>query len=155
MPIYYADTSILVKQHITELGTKWFQAVVALPTTLIVTAELSIVEGCSGLNRRRREGQIDAGNYSALMNDFLHFCRFRYKLVELSAAVLNLACIMIERYPLRSHDAIQLASALGVNQHLVAGQAQALTFLAADNRLLNAAAGEGLQIFNPALSGQV
>ena len=56
MADYYADSSALVKQHVYEPGTDWFQAL-AEPTAgnLIITARVSMVEVYSALNRRLRE----------------------------------------------------------------------------------------------------
>ena len=65
--------------------------------------------------------------------------------VELGAEILSLARGLIQRHALRAFDAIHLASALG----LQAATNEAVTFVAADQRLLQAAAGERLATVNP------
>jgi predicted nucleic acid-binding protein len=63
--------------------------------------------------------------------------------------VVERACQLLERYALRAYDAIQLASALIANQALVAAGLGMATFLSADQRLLQAAAAEGLNTDDP------
>ncbi len=56
MTDYYVDSSVLVKRHIYEPGTAWFQSLVRSPYKhLIITSEISLVEIYSALNRRLRE----------------------------------------------------------------------------------------------------
>jgi hypothetical protein len=62
---------------------------------------------------------------------------------------VDLSCDLLERHPLRASDAIHLATALTSNQLLSNGDLPALTFLCADDRLLDAAMAEGLGVDNP------
>jgi len=54
--IYYSDSSVLIKRHVHEIGSLWFQNI-ADPKSgnVIITATLSVVEVISALNRRKRE----------------------------------------------------------------------------------------------------
>jgi hypothetical protein len=150
MPDYYADSSVVVKRHVHEVGSNWFQAL-ADPATgnVIITAHLSIVEVISALNRRVREANVSQPDYDDLVADVLHTCATDYVLVELTAVVVAQARRLLERYPLRAYDAVQLASALVTQQTLIDAGFAALTFLAADDRLLAAARAEGLAVDNP------
>jgi predicted nucleic acid-binding protein len=65
--------------------------------------------------------------------------------VELGSEILSAARGLIDRHALRGFDAIHLASALG----LQAAANASVTFVAADHRLLRAAAQERLAIVNP------
>jgi hypothetical protein len=67
----------------------------------------------------------------------------------LSQTFCLFARLLLEHHPLRTYDALHLASALLVNDQLVAVGLPPLTFLAADNRLLTAATLEGLTVDNP------
>jgi hypothetical protein len=53
--------------------------------------------------------------------------------------------VLLNRYPLRTLDAIQLASA----QHAAAVLEESITFVTSDKTLLSAAGGEGLVIDDP------
>jgi predicted nucleic acid-binding protein len=64
-------------------------------------------------------------------------------------AVIDLACRLLERYPLRAYDATQLATALGAQAFLAEKKYPSLTFLSGDERLNDAARAEGLAVDNP------
>lgn len=70
-------------------------------------------------------------------------------MVELTAIVIERARRLLESYPLRAYDAIQLASALLVNETLLSAALPPLVFLTADERLLITAQTEGLTADNP------
>lgn len=151
MPVFYADSSALVKRHLPERGSAWFRTLTAAGAgNRIETARLSLVEVISAFNRRVREGTLPAADYIAVRDDFLARCRRRnYRLVPLTAALLGRTRILLERHPLRTYDALHLASALEVSGRLGRAGLPQLTFLAADGRLLAAATAEGLPTDNP------
>jgi predicted nucleic acid-binding protein len=64
--------------------------------------------------------------------------------VELTKALLILARDLMQRHPLRAFDAIHVASALSLKQEI----GEALTIIAADERLLQAAEAEQLLTVN-------
>jgi predicted nucleic acid-binding protein len=64
MATYYADTSVLVKRHVPEIGSAWVRALAnAAPPNVIITAQLSLVELYSALNRRVRAGTVTPPQY--------------------------------------------------------------------------------------------
>jgi len=149
---YYADSSVLVKRHVAELGTGWVQALTD-PTAghVVMTSRCSVVEVVSALSRRRREGSLSAAQYAQISADFAALCATDYQLVELTASVVDRAWRLLEQHALRAYDAVQLASAILADNVLQASGTPALMFLAADDRLLAAARLEGLAIDNPNL----
>ncbi len=150
MDDFYADSSVLVKRHISEVGSAWFRALAdpAIGTT-IITAQISIVEVISAFNRRVRDGTLARTDYARIQADFDALCGSEYRLVRTSTSVLDRARRLLEQHPLRAYDAVQLASALVANDALLAAAVPALTFLSADTRLLEAAAVEGLATDDP------
>jgi predicted nucleic acid-binding protein len=66
-----------------------------------------------------------------------------------AVAVVDLACVLLERHPLRAFDAIHLATALTAQQFLTREGYPALVFISADDRLIRAAGAEGLLTDNP------
>jgi predicted nucleic acid-binding protein len=150
MADYYADSSALVKRHVHERGTIWFQSLTGPAAgNTIATAQVSEVEVYSALNRRLRESHLSFPDYTQIADDFALICATEYKIIELTDAVIERSRLLLERHPLRAYDAIQLASALIANTTLQAAGFAPLTFLAADDRLLNAAQAEGLVTDNP------
>ena len=85
----------------------------------------------------------------ALVDPALSPMLVEYKIIPLNESIIDLACEMLERHPLRAYDAIHLGTALAINRLLVADRMSALTFLCADKRLLSAATAEGLAVDNP------
>ncbi len=99
----------------------------------------------SAFNRRNREKQLSDTDYA----DIAVICANEYQFVELTDAIIEQAKVLLEARPLRAYDAVQLASALSANDALQASGSPALIFLAADNRLLDAAQAAGLAVDNP------
>jgi predicted nucleic acid-binding protein len=147
---YYADSSVLVKRHVTEIGTTWFRGI-ADPAAgnVIMTARVSVIEMFSALNQRVREGTLDAGTYAGLAADVESVCTAEYRVIELSPQVAGRARVVLERHPLRAYDAVQLAAALSANDTLLTAGLPALIFLSADVRLLSAAPADGLAVDDP------
>jgi predicted nucleic acid-binding protein len=82
---YYADSSALVKRHISEIGSAWIeQEFDAAGGNRIITAKLSVAEVLSAMNRRRREANITATEYAKFSGGFLSFVETDYEMVELS-----------------------------------------------------------------------
>lgn len=150
MATFYADSSVLVKRHIPEIGTSWIEALThPAAQNLFITTRVSIVEVMSALNRRQREGTLTPPQYARIAADFEALCATEYQLVELTEVVTNRARHLLEHHPLRAYDAVQLASALLADATLHTTGTAPLTFLAADDRLLLAAQQEGLMVDNP------
>ncbi len=152
MANYYADTSVLVKRHVPEIGSVWVQTLTAPATgNAIVTAYLSLVELYSALNRRVRENSISLSDYTNIGADLSVIFSSQYGIIPLIPIVVNDAKDLLERHPLRAYDAVQLASALYTRRSLQAAGRTAPIFLSADTRLLVAAQAEGLMTDNPNL----
>lgn len=147
---YYTDSSALVKRHIPETGSAWIeQEFDAASGNRVITAKLTVVEVLSAMNRRQREAGILAMEYAKFSGDFLAFVQSDYRIVELTDMILLEAQRLLENYPLRAGDAIQLASALLADAQLQSAKLPALIFLDSDARLLNTAQSEGLQTDDP------
>ncbi len=148
--LYYADSSSMLKRHVIEIGSNWIKnEFLSASNNTIYTSKLSIAEVLSALNRRRRESSISSAEYAAFSKDFLAVSKFQYEMIDLSDAVLLESQRLLENYPLRAGDAIQLASALLANAQFQSANLPALIFLASDVRLLSAAKDEGLQTDDP------
>lgn len=104
---YYADSSALVKRHISEIGSGWIEKEFDPASgNKITSAKLSIVEVFSAMNRRLRELSISGAEYTKFSNDFLSFVETEYEMIDLSDAVLLESQRLLGNYPLRAGDAI-------------------------------------------------
>lgn len=150
--IYYADSSVLAKRHVREIGSGWFNGLVSPKTgNTIVTSSLSIVEVLSALNRRMREAAIDHADYQQLANDFLFVAKNEYHVVDFTGPVISEARRVLEFHALRAGDAIQLASAILARRALMNATPTAPIFLASDVKLRHAADAEGFATDDPLL----
>jgi predicted nucleic acid-binding protein len=103
------------------------------------------VEGFSTFARLSRENRITSSSLIQLQAVFLLHFEQEYLVVPLNELVLALARQLVNRYPLRTLDAIQLASA----QQAVVILGEPMTFVSGDQRLLSAASSEGFGVDNP------
>jgi predicted nucleic acid-binding protein len=145
---YYLDTSAMFKQYVDEPGSTWLRAQVSSGTSL-VSSQLLIVEAVSALNRRVREGSLSSAEYQRVRDVFREDCRVTYQIVSPTTAIVDLACELLERHPLRGYDAIHLATALAVRQSLRRQGLPTLIFISADDSLNAAASAESLAVDNP------
>ncbi len=90
--------------------------------------------------------QID---YQKIAQDFENFCQTEYQIIEITEEITGKSRELLEKYPLRASDSIQLATALLTNENLKQANFSELIFLASDQRLLGSAKIENLQYDDP------
>lgn len=145
---YYLDTSAMLKRYVDEPGSVWLRARISSAASL-TSSQLLIVEMVSAFNRRVREGSLSLAEYRRVHDLVREDCRTTYQIVAPTTAIVDLACHLLERHPLRGYDAMHLATALTVQQSLQRRGLPSLTFLCADDRLNAAASAESLAVDNP------
>ena len=149
--VYYADTSVLAKRHLEEIGRTWVRLLTKpAANNTIFTAQISLVELYSALNRQLRKKSFNNLRYSRLSSVVSRIWNSQYLTVSTTAKVLEIARQFVEFHPLKAYDAVQLASAIRVRQTMPPGSPP-ITFLSADNQLLSAAVAEGFSTDNPNL----
>jgi len=144
----YLDTSAIVKYYVDESGSVWLRAQV-LAANLPISSQLLLVEAISAFNRRVREGALTPTEYQRLRDIFREDTHTLFGITPLQPAIVDSAGTLLERHPLRSYDAIHLATALAAQQSLQQHDLTPLIFLSADDRLNEAASAEGLTVDNP------
>lgn len=150
MAQYFLDTSALAKRYLSETGSQWVQQLCVAES--IAVSALVIVEISATLARRVREGSITAGERDGILR------RFRRHLGQMTAIdvdlrILNAAGSIVVQspstIPLRSLDAIHIASVQSLTSPLTTRGLGPLTFVSADTRLLAAAQWAGFTTDNP------
>jgi uncharacterized protein len=142
----FADTSALVKRYMPETGTMWTRKLISRNT--IFVAQVTAVEIMSAISRQYHDGAIDLSTLQAFRRQVTYHMQMQYRVVGMTNSILSRALGLHETHRLRAYDSVQLASALEVNHRAVA-IGETVAFLAADIRLLEAAAAEGLKTDNP------
>jgi hypothetical protein len=148
--VFYLDASALVKRYTVEVGSGWIVGL-CHPSTghPIATARITKAEAAAAFASKCRGGGLSPTHYTQALQDLEHDFKHEYSVVEIDQALVDLAVSLTQRHKLRGYDAVQLASALTLNGLLAQSQMSPLTFVAADNDLLQAAQGEGLATDNP------
>lgn len=146
---YYLDASALVKRYINEAGSDWIRTLLTSSESSFFAAHIVIVEVISAFTRRAREGILTPSEYQELREVFQVDCNQDCDIIIAAGDIIEVANRLLEQHPLRALDALHLATALVVNQWLIANHLPILTFLCADERLLAAATAEGLAVDNP------
>jgi predicted nucleic acid-binding protein len=146
---YFLDSSAVVKLYHTEVGSATIQKIFAEPESRILVSRLAVVEvrsAFAGKLRMRAITERDAR---------LSLARFKSDLVAglievfaLTEFHYGMAEQLIEKHRtrqrLRTLDSLQLAVALDLRE-----QGLIENFVAADKKLGEVAAAEGLSVLNP------
>jgi len=151
MSHFYLDASAVVKRYSQENGSDWVKALTDPPAGhTIILGEITLAEVAAALAAKHRapDGITQKERDDALAL-FLSHCDAEYELIALSRFIIDQAVSLTQNHKLRGYDAVQLATALAVNEALVAAGLPGLTFVAADHDLLAAANAEGLDAENP------
>ena len=150
MTTFYLDTSALIKRYVAEIGSEWMRALMS-PNQghFFLTSRITLVEFHSAIARRRREKRNQTAAYDVVLRAFSQHGAKEYEFVELTSSVIDHAKRLLDEYPLRAYDSIQLASAFISDQILIAQELPPLVFISADDRLDDAASGESLLVENP------
>lgn len=133
----YFDTSALIKRYVDEAGRH--QVLRLLRRHHCVTSALSPVEFRSALRRRVTDRTIDARRVPGILKR-LATDRDFWASIEVTGEVLQAAERLVATHPLRTLDAIHVASAEVFADRLAAE----LTFVSADARQTAVAAVLGM-----------
>lgn len=142
----YLDTSALVKLYIEETGTaRVLAAVDAAEGAQVIITDISRVESRSAIRRRERASDVSGTEANQILKQIERDVSSFFVVQPTSSALLEEALRLIDRYPLRAYDAVQLAGCLVVRDSL----SGPVTFVCADAQLCQAAEQEGLTTLNP------
>jgi uncharacterized protein len=150
LALYYLETSALVKLYVREPGTDRLLALMSRAHGhRFAVLTLSRVELHSAIRRREREGDLDPSSALRLLQRFSGHMETKFVKQVINESLLDLAIALLGRYPLRAYDAIQLAGCLIVGS---SSGKEGPTFVSSDQRLIDAAAMEGLPCLDPSVS---
>jgi predicted nucleic acid-binding protein len=148
---FYLDASALVKRYLAEVGSVWIARLSELSSGNSITiAEITQVEVAAALaGRHRASGGISRRERDGAVDLLARHCKHHYQLVATTPLILDRAIALTQQYRLRGYDAVQLATAVTVNEALIAAGFAGIVFITADHDLLAAARAEGLAADNP------
>ena len=136
--ITYFDTSSLLKFIIKEIGSEENLNIWNLSDEK-VCSQLTRTEMHSALMRKVREGSISASAMRTRL-DAMDKLFADVVLVGITSEVIDASCELVKELPLKSADAIHLATALMVRADL---------FSSSDKKLCAAASESGIAVTDP------
>ncbi len=149
----FLDTSIFVKVYFKEAGSEAVIARATAPNQVLAASVLSFAEVHSTMARKYREKQINSEELARLREKFEGDWEVLINAVELNQQTMAALPALLEAYPLKAADAIQLSAALWLKRNLEAGKYlranQVLEFGVSDRSLAESARKSGLVVFNP------
>ena len=146
----YFDSSAIVKRYLPETGTAWVISTVrGTPRDDLYLSQITGVEVVAAFARKRRNKEITHAVYTKAIRAFERHFRHRYSRLDVTLDVIKKAIKLAKTYPLRGHDAVQLASALILKDTLKKAGITDIIFVSADNVLCNVALAENLTVDNP------
>ncbi|MEJ2054956.1 MAG: type II toxin-antitoxin system VapC family toxin [Calditrichaceae bacterium] len=134
MNIYF-DSSAWTKRYILEQGTEEVESI-CFRAEKITLSILCVPEVVSAFTRLKREGRITPEQYNRLQKS-LYEDIVDVKLINIAMEAINQAVNMIQKFPLRTLNALHIACA---------GLSKTDLFVSADARQLTAAEGIGLEV---------
>lgn len=149
MALYYLETSALVKLYVFEPGTERLVSLTASSAGhRFAILALAQVEFRSAIRRQERGGEISPSEADSLIESFRKHSEGRFVVQPFTDSLLDVALALIDGYPLRGFDAMQLAGYLLLRS--ISG-AEEPVFVCADKALLSAARSEGCPVLDPNL----
>lgn len=148
MPVFYLETSALLKKYQEEKGTPVIQQLFAekKDSELFITSYFSAVEVVSVMTRLARARTITQRTYRNLLGSFSRDARELILLQPVSDRVLVEAVSLASEYALRAPDAIHLSTALGQRS---VSQNEPFYFFCSDKRLVEAGIASGVDVLDP------
>jgi predicted nucleic acid-binding protein len=145
--LYFLETSALVKLYVYESGTeRLIQLAASNAGNRFAILSLAQVEFRSAIRRQQRGGEISKPEADALIDSLRLHSEGRFLVQPFTDSLLDVASALIDAYPLRGFDAIQLAGYLMLRS--ISGTEEPV-FVCADKALLSAALNEGCPILDP------
>lgn len=144
----YLDTSALVKLFIKEEGSAQVRALAEGRTgaDVLLVSRLGYTEASVSLARMMHLGRLSAAELPLHQGSLDDYWEQSIQEVALSEALLEDARQLAQRFPLRTYDAIHLASAREAKRMLRGIFDGEVKFLAFDAALLKAAQSLGFSI---------
>ena len=148
MPIYYLDTSVIIKLYVNEPRT---EVMIRLLDEIdsddrLYTSWFTILELTSVILRLAKGGRLGDNTADSIVAGFQHQIGETFLVWPIDESVLTEALAVVERHTLRSPDAIHLATAMSIFQLTPELDKVLVT---SDRELLAAGVESGMEVLDP------
>ena len=148
MPVYYLETSALLKKYRPERGTDVVTELFDKKGQLevFITSYLTVVEIASVTTRLLRARTITRRAHNRILGNLSHDTNEAILLQPISDGVVLEAVILSQRHAIRAPDAIHLSTAMRAR---ATAPSDSFYFLGSDARLNSACRSSGLLVLDP------
>jgi len=153
-PVFYLDSSAIVKRYCEEKGSKFvdtFYEYERNRDTRFYSSRHTLAEVDSSIQRRFHQNLLNREEASATIKAFLQESLSSINFIDIDNILLYRAIALMGKYKLRSGDSIQLSAAMEV--YFIHGNN--LHFISSDHHLNETARCEGINVIDPAGNGAV
>lgn len=140
----FFDTSALVKRYYPETGTDVVDELVEDDDRTVVVTSLAVIEATSAFRRKHNADEISEREMTSLVATFFDEALSEFVVVPMDDVSLERAFDLILEDDLRTLDSLQLSAALAFDD-----PTSELTFVSADDELIDVADSRGLTSLNP------
>lgn len=138
MPLYFFDTSALVKRYHVEEGTELVEKIFNDEKGIFVVASITITEFVSALVRKLNEGIITIDDLDSCLSEFSKDIISSFWIIDLERSHINKSISLIIKHNIRTLDSLQLAVFLNLSTIKP-------TMVTSDEALFNTTIKEGFQ----------
>lgn len=148
MPIFYFDTSAIVKRYYREAGSDVLDKIFELKERSFAVSFWAVLEFVVALSAKMRRKEISQEAFNAAISRFLKDLLDMFTIIEVSNELVAGAIPLAVKYSLPSSDCLQLASVLHLERILVP-MGEKVVFICADKDLCRASEREGINCIDP------
>jgi hypothetical protein len=142
MPLYFFDTSALVKRYHTEAGSETVDEIFNDPEGTFFIANITMTEFTSAFARKLSEGIISEDDLIVCLSEFSKDIFNLFLIIDLDRNHINKSLPLIIKHNLRTLDSLQLAVFLSLAPLKP-------IMVTSDEILSNATTNEGFQALKP------
>lgn len=148
MPVFYLDTSAIVKRYRLEEGTRVMDYLLEDPPgeDRFYTSFLSVLELTSGILRLAKGGKLTEDIAAQILSRFRRDMREQFRVWPLDSGIVSAAIPVVAQHRLRSGDAIHLSTAMAIFSLI---SSQEAVIVSSDNELVGAATSSGITALDP------
>lgn len=142
MPLYFFDTSALVKRYHVETGSEKVDELFNDPESVFAISNITITEFTSAFARKLNEGIISEEDLFNCLSEFSKDIIYSFWIIDLERNHINKSIPLIIKHNLRTLYSLQLAVFLNLSPLNP-------TMVTSDEILLKATLKEGFQAIKP------
>lgn len=149
MPIYYLDTSAIMKRYKSEIGSEVVEELFVglTDSEFLITSQLTVLEANSVVARHLEGPATIRREYRTMRERFIRDMRdYQVTIIPVQSELVAEAVNTVFNYPLRTLDALHFTSAVMLEREL---RDQDIYVVSADREIVEACEAYGISTLDP------